>query len=194
LEKREPSAVDLDTAFHHQRPGNQDAMRMRQRAVALITRQMFDACAQRLPPDQRVTSIALMAVVETIGNLGNMLAHERGIAAETIARQHERLATEHFNGPVRPADPDCRNLVALIHIKRRHMRSGDNRDLRRLDSSQQSRLQPRAGLLGHRVHPVTRMAGIEEIIEHDPLKPVRIGQPFQRWPDCLRGEPGQRCG
>ncbi len=67
----------------------------------------------------------------------------------------------------------------------------DNRNARGLDRNQQSRFQSGTGFLGHRVHPVPRMPGIKEIIKHGPLEAVRISQPFQRRPDCLRGEPGQ---
>ena len=59
-------------------------------------------------------------------------------------------------------------------------RAGDDRDFGRRRRRQKAGLKPGAGPLRRRVHPVPGMAGIEEVVENEPLDPGMIGEPFDR--------------
>ena len=89
-------AIDLNAALHDRGPGDQDIVRCRHRAVALIGAEVRQLGAECFPPHDGVAAVSRMAEIERVSHLGNEAADEVLIAAKTVAGKDESLAADTF--------------------------------------------------------------------------------------------------
>src|SRR5579883_3446697 len=93
--------IYLNTALHHERPGAQHAMRMRDRAVSLISTHVPQLHAERLAPRHDVALVPRVAKIESFCHLWNVLAHHCAVAAEAIAGEDQGMAAYFFAASIR---------------------------------------------------------------------------------------------
>jgi len=153
-------------------------MRMGKRSMPLIGAHVANGGAELLTPQDGVAAIAGMAVIQGIGHFGNVSGNEIRVAAIAIAGKDQGPAANGFPCPVRPGYLNTGNPVAVAQ-ERCDRRIGDKREAGGFGGVQQSSHQRRAGLLRDRMHAVGAVAGIEEIIEHNPFQTMSVGEPFQ---------------
>ena len=190
--KAPPLRVDLDRAFHHQRPGDQHPVRMGQRAMALAAAQLPARRAHRLAPQHGIASVTRVAIIERAGHAGDKPCDQLRVAAIAVAGQHQRLAGDGLAPAARPGQRHRAHSGGLVQMQHLRMRLGDQRDAGGLDGGDQAGEQRLAGALGHRMHAVATVAGIEEVGQHLPFQPVRVGEPVERRPDLAGGKGDQR--
>ena len=160
---------------------------MRDRTVPLVAGEVEKVGAQPPAPDHRVAGIAGMTEIGASRDVGNVFCDQIRVSAKAVAGEDKGVAGDDLRA-VAPVDADGGDAVALA-VKRRRAGVGGNRNVG--GCGQQARLQRRAGLFGRRMHPVARMAGIEEIVEDNPLDARMIRQPFDGRGDGVGGEAGE---
>ena len=121
-----PLRVDLKAALHDRRPGDQDVVRRRDRAVPLIAGEMREPRAERLAPQHRVALVAGMAEVERVGHLGDVAPHQRRVAAVAVAGEHQRAAADGLARAVARHHLDAFDEPVLVgeQASRRRARPG----------------------------------------------------------------------
>jgi hypothetical protein len=116
--------IDLETALHDRRPGDQHAVGMGDRAMALVAGKMGKARAEVLPPDHGVAAVAGMAEIEGAPHRGNVTGDEVGTSAIAVAGEHQRAAAYAFARAVGPRDLDAHDAPRAIREQ------GDDRGFR----------------------------------------------------------------
>ena len=174
-------AVHLEAALGDRRPGDQDVVRGRDRAVALIAGKRGHARTERLAPQHRIALIARMAEVERIGHLRDMPPHQFRVSAVAVAGEHQRAAADGFAG-----DPHAFDEAVVIREQRLADTAGQDRDVARLRGAAQAIDQLGAGAARQAVHAMRRMARVVEIGNHLERHVVGTREP-------LDGRPRVRC-
>ena len=94
--------VHLDSALGDGRPGDQDAVRVRDRAVALVPGEVTHRCSERLAPEERVALVAGMSEIERLRHFGDV-ARNQGLVAAIAAAGEDRSPDRRCAPRSRPA-------------------------------------------------------------------------------------------
>ena len=178
--------VELNAAFHHQRPGDQRAMRRGPRAVALVGAHVGDLCAERLAPPHGIALVAGVAGVGGVGDFGNILLHHRTVAAVAIAGEDQGITADLFGRSIRAREPNPADATGAFCIGEQR---GDMRCAEQGDAGARRRLgeaahQPGTGFFCHGMHARHTVAGIEKPFEYLKLNAVLVRKPFERRARC----------
>ena len=90
----QPVAIDLNAALHDRGPGDQNIVRCRDRAVALIGAEVREFRTKRFPPHDSIAAVSWMAEIERVTHLGNEAADEILVAAKTVAGKDKNCAAD----------------------------------------------------------------------------------------------------
>src|SRR5262249_2910445 len=112
----EPPAlcVDLKTACHDHRPGDQDIVRGRNRTVALIGPQTGKLGTKALTPQNRLTAIARVSEIERVCHLRYKPAPQFRMAAVTVASEDQCVAADAFALLIAAHDLDAAHAPLLL--------------------------------------------------------------------------------
>ena len=100
-------AIDLNAALHDRRPGDQDIVRRRDRAVTLIGAKMGKLSAKRIAPDDGIAPVTRVTKVERARHFRNVAADELGISAKPVAGEDHRSPTDALAAAVTASDFDA---------------------------------------------------------------------------------------
>ena len=131
-------------------------MRRRDRPVPLITGEMREPRAERLAPLHGVAPVAGMPEVERIAHIGNEAPYQFGIAAITVAGEHQRAAADRLATRQRDAFDEA---ILLVGEQRFANASCEDRDIARLDGRAETVDQFRTAAARQAVHAVSRSPG-----------------------------------
>ena len=152
--------VDLNAAFHHQRPGYQRPLRMRHRTMSLIARHVCQPGPEGVPPDHSLALIAGMTKIQRIGHFRNMLADKRRIPPIAVTGQHKAGTADILRHAVRGDGAHAAHFAGGIGIESLDLLACRDIEASRRCGLQQGRLQGRARAFWHGMHAQHRMAGI----------------------------------
>jgi hypothetical protein len=117
--------IDLDAAFHHQRPGDQRALRHRPRAMALAAAQVGQARAQRAAPGDGAAVVAGVAGEDRVAHRRQQFGHHRRVAAEAVAGQQQHAAGQVLGAAVGALVADAEHAAAVVAPQLAHQGLGD---------------------------------------------------------------------
>src|SRR4029077_20140734 len=80
--------------LHDGGPGDQNIVRRRDRAVALIGAEGSELGAEGFSPHDRVPAVSRVAEIERVTHLGNEATDEVRVAAKTVAGKDEGVAAD----------------------------------------------------------------------------------------------------
>src|SRR6185437_5376128 len=124
--KARARGVDLESALHHQRPGDKNVMRRRNRAVTLIGAHIERDATQRLTPPHRISLVADMSEIERLGHLGNMTPQHLDVAAIAVAREYQGIAADFLARAIGTEARKSTHAAVGIRIEIDYMRFGDD--------------------------------------------------------------------
>ena len=176
---RETAALEIDlyAALHHQRPGDEYAMRVRDRTVPLISRQMRRDGSDLLTPQDGLSLIAGMPEIQRVLHFRDMPRDEVGIAAIAVAGKDGPPRGDRLNRAIRPLATRADHIPAFRQEKIRNARARHNHGVGCRHRLFKPRDQPLPGHLWHGMHAVVAVAWVEKIIKHMERDIVAVGQP-----------------
>ena len=172
--------IDLDPAFHHQRPGDQHAVRRRHRPVALVGGHVARRCAER---DSPLDGIALVAAVPEVvhpGELRDVARDHGGVAAEPAAGEHQCIAADRIRRAVGSREPHPGDATIPPREEIGYARVAQEIDAGCGCGAQEVGHQPCARLLRHRVHALDAEPGVQEAGQQHERHAVAVGEPLDR--------------
>ena len=131
-------SIDLDTAVHHQGPGNQDAVGRGDGTMALIGAHMTGPGAEGAAPVHRVALIAGMAKILRRRHVWDMFGQHVRVAAITVAGQDNGLAADLFHPAIGAFKAQARDPAVFAGEQLRHLGVDHDVNLRRLRRAEQT--------------------------------------------------------
>src|SRR2546429_5651506 len=101
-----------------------------------------------------------MAEIERVRHFGNVAAHEFGVAAVTVAGEHQRAATDGLARAVAALHLDALDEAIFVREERLANAPCEDRNIARLNGAAQPVDQFRSGAAREPVHAMRRMARI----------------------------------
>jgi hypothetical protein len=175
--------VHLESAFHDQRPEDRNAAARREPAMALVGMDVAHGRAERKPPADRIALVAGMPEERRADDLRDVLRDHLGVAGESAAGQHQRVAAEILEAAVGALQAHAAHAPVRIGEQLVTSASVSTSMPLALDRRRQRAHQFRARAIRRAMHALHAVAGIEEAVHQRQRHTMTIDQPFDRAAD-----------